>query len=257
MFIINSLKHINIFSIKFKTFLLIFLTFVTFFSFSENKDPLPKVAKGVLDVKGVDFDTTKKIALDGEWEFYPFKEYAPEDFRLDNLNNEILKNKTFTIVPSPWNNNKIKEKKMGGRGYATYRLRIINLPRKRLGLKMNCINTAYKLWLNDKEIIEMGKIGKDKKSSFPKVIHKEIYFDPTSDKIEIIINVANYFHKNGGIMESLFIGANQNIIRYKFYNVGIELFLLGGILIMGFYQLMYIPLILYTDSDLYFTVTYY
>lgn len=199
---------------------------------------IPVANNGVIDMSNVDFDKDMMIKLSGKWEFYYNKLYNPFDFNNQEKLKEISDNKNFIQVPSFWN----KEKKDGKiiydkASYGTYRLKIKNLYGYKLGLKVNCINTSYRLWINDKLIKSVGIVGKNKTQSKASVYKTEVYFDNLESDIILTVEVSNFFHRNGGIVDNIYIGNGNSIYKYKLYIFGVQLFLLGGIIIMAFYQM--------------------
>ncbi|HPY87467.1 MAG TPA: hypothetical protein PLG34_05755, partial [Spirochaetota bacterium] len=207
-------------------------------SYIVDKD-IPSADSGVIDMSNVNFDKEIMIKLAGKWEFYHNRLYNPFDFNNPEKLKEINDNKNFIQVPSFWN----KEKKDGdalynGDSYGTYRLKIKNLRGYKFGLKINCINTSYRLWINDELVKSVGIVGKNKEQSKASVYKTEVYFDSAAEKdIILTVEVSNFFHRNGGIVDNIYIGNGGAVYKYKLYILGVQLFLLGGIIIMASYQI--------------------
>lgn len=202
-----------------------------------DKD-IPVADNGIIDMSNIDFDRNMMLKLAGKWEFYYNRLYNPFDFNNQEKLKEIDDNKNFIQVPSFWKKEKNDGKILYDRAsYGTYRLKIKNLHGYKLGLKVNCINTSYRLWINDKLIKSVGIVGKNKTRSKASVYKTEIYFDNTEKDIILTVEVSNFFHRNGGIVDNIYIGNGGTIYKYKLYIFGVQLFLLGGIIIMAFYQI--------------------
>src|SRR5689334_10268366 len=127
----------------------IFLFFTTAV-FANNKI----IAKdGVLDLRQWDWKKDGIAELNGDWEFYWGKFYNPAFFH-DSLSYK----KEYAFIPSFWNryipNQKIFQPAFG---YATYHLVILcPASHEQLALKFLTVESAYKLFVNGKEILEVG-----------------------------------------------------------------------------------------------------
>jgi diguanylate cyclase (GGDEF)-like protein len=62
-------------------------------------------------------------------------------------------------------------------------------------------------------------------------------FDAKAGENEIVIQVSNFYHRSGGILESIIIGSEKHILDLRSKNIAYELFLFGGLLIIGLYHL--------------------
>jgi len=124
-----------------------------------DKD-IPVADNGVIDMSNINFDRDIMLKLAGKWEFYYNRLYNPFDFNNQEKLKEIDDNKNFIQVPSFWKKEKNDGKILYDRAsYGTYKLKIKNLHGYKLGLKVNCINTSYRLWINDKLIKSVGIVG--------------------------------------------------------------------------------------------------
>ena len=117
---------------------------------------------GKMDLSQHDFKRDGIVAIDGEWEFFYNKLLYPDNFKNNNYDS-IQK---IVTIPSAWNDYEINNKKLAINGFATYRL-IVKLPKKHdvLALKLQPQSTAYKLFVNGREIESSGKTGTNKQTS--------------------------------------------------------------------------------------------
>ena len=122
-------------------------------SCNNDKKTYPVAKKGVLDLRGWDFDRDGNIALNGEWKFY-WKE-------LINPNDSILKDITevnFIKVPGLWKNAELEGKSYSPHGYATYSLDIL-LDSANQWLKLHTkvgIAAASIIYVNGEEVGSNG-----------------------------------------------------------------------------------------------------
>ena len=212
---------------------LIFLFFIfLFFSCSKAPKQELKAKSGTIDLTTWNFEKNGIHSLNGEWEFYWNQLHTPDDFKGTNTPNLT----GYFTIPKVWNKYTIDDKKLGSNGYATFRVRV-QLPKSKAvyTLKFNRVETAYKLWINDDFINEVGKIGVSGKEQKAKWIPQNYTFYADKDYVDIILQVSNYKHRKGGIAQSIKIGTPEAITNNTWLFTGYELFLLGALLIMAIY----------------------
>ncbi|NLZ92968.1 MAG: diguanylate cyclase [Firmicutes bacterium] len=187
-----------------------------------------KAIKGVFELQQDKLDKNI-IKLDGEWEFYWQRLLEPKDF--------FDKTYDFNYVdlPNSWNGYKINN--ISGKGYATYRLLLNAEQSGRLALKLPRILTAYKLWINNDLIASAGSVGQDRASMIPQYLPQVAFFEVIEGTNEIILQVSNYYHRSGGLLESILLGREENILHLRYKSIALELFLFGSLLLMGLYHL--------------------
>ncbi len=192
-----------------------------------------KNSKGVLNLERFDF-SKNTYNLDCKWEFYPNKFLTPLDFNSDKNKPEPI----YISVPGLWNSNENKHIFGSGEGYGTYHLKIKTKNNKELlAININRIQSSYKLWINSKMYSEQGKVGVNQSLSKPAWSSENYHFFKENSEIEIVIQVANFYHKKGGIENSITIGSSE-IIDYTGNKIfGFDIFLVGVILMMGFYHM--------------------
>ncbi len=194
-----------------------------------------RIEDGVLDLRSAKLDSSFMINLDGPWEFYWKRLLAPEDFR--NKPEPDL----FLDVPGSWNGAEIAGQKLGGTGYATYRLRIL-LPEhsQPLSLKLLDFASSYRFWVNGHYYGGAGEVGTDADSARPSyrtALYDLTASDDEADSIDLIIQVANFHHRKGGIWEPVKFGTYEAIHSYREYMLIFEGFLAGALMIMGLYHI--------------------
>ncbi|MCC5912701.1 MAG: diguanylate cyclase [Clostridiaceae bacterium] len=201
-------------------------------TYRDFNTPAPRAANGILDLTewklGGDL-----VPLDGQWEFYWNQLLDPKDF-----NNAYGKESTFINLPRAWNGYQVDNKVLSGDGYATYRLIIkTENNNKALGMRVPRILTSYKMWINEEPIASAGTVSKEKNEMIPQYLPQVVIFEPEGDQIEVVIQVANYKHRSGGILESLRLGEAAQVLDFRYKDIAYELFLFGSLLIMGLYHL--------------------
>lgn len=149
----KSIQVFSIISIK-KIAYLLSLIIVCNTSFCQVK-----AKKGILDLRNWNWTTNGIADLNGEWEFYWKSLYTPASFDSAKIEPSI-----YGKVPGFWNS-LIPGKGLfePGFGYATYKLKILCPPsNEKLDLKFLTVSSAYKLFVNGKQIVRVGEVGRVK-----------------------------------------------------------------------------------------------
>ena len=204
--------------------------------------------KGEINFTNYNFDTDGIVKLDGEWEFYPNK----------FLNNTEIQQESATSyleIPSSWKDVEINNEKLKSFGYATYKLKIIpNKKDSMYSLSVSRIDLAYKLWINDKLILQAGQIAKNKKNYKPEWKSQTADFKINSDTLVLIMQIANYDHRKAGITSSIEISTPEHIENKDRNQLSYNFFLLGLLLIMAFYHVGLFALRKIDLSTIYFAL---
>jgi len=118
-------------------------------------DKQPLISNGVLDVKDYNFESGAGIPLVGTWEFF-WNKWLITDKQQNATADSLIK------VPSYWNEYPIKNNYLPSKGYASYRLKVINWPSSRsLICYIPNIGVAYRVFLNGKLAASRGILDKD------------------------------------------------------------------------------------------------
>ena len=187
--------------------------------------------KGVLDLRSVNLDTFPPLKLDGEWEFYWNKLLEPDDFHP-----QVYVADAYAVVPNYWSKVYINGKNIADTGYATYRLLILtNEPGKVLRLYFFSANSAMRVWWNGEEI---GKSGNPApKNMGYKAGIKPIIADVRAGyRNELIVQIANFSHREGGFFYSPRLGDKDSVLRFLNIGLIISALLFGAALIMAMYN---------------------
>ncbi|EQA43373.1 GHKL domain protein [Leptospira broomii serovar Hurstbridge str. 5399] len=230
----------------------IFHIYCTQLSRSEN---IPKVKNGILDLRsGWDFNTQGLLGLDGIWEFYWQEFYsvaeAASSKRLRSSESHGLK-VLYEPVPDAWNN--YESGKFPGFGFASYRMRILtDKPVPDISIKMLEAATAYRLFVNGKLLLSNGTVGKTRETAKP--LYRPAVSEPfTLEKDnELIVEVSNFSHSKGGLWGRVFIGNHSELSILRQRSIWFDLFMSGGLSVMGLYQLSLFAFLRRDRFNLYF-----
>ncbi|MCB1178813.1 MAG: hypothetical protein KDK36_14605, partial [Leptospiraceae bacterium] len=239
-------------------FIFLFLIIILNFSNCWNQDSKnpPEAVKGVIDLRNWDFNSKNNsrdniIHLKGEWEFYWKKLCNP--ISIDKNNNSLKTNcfpteNDYLKVPGNWDRYISEGKEIGGKGFASYRLKVLLPPNflEPLEIKIPNIGTAYNFWVNGEllgnagivsEIEDQGKMG-----HFPKVylIQSKNFLKSENDQnyFNLQVDISNYHYYSGGFWYNVQLGNYNSVTTQMFYSELIDFLLMGSILLMGFYHII-------------------
>ncbi|HEY9160612.1 MAG TPA: 7TM diverse intracellular signaling domain-containing protein [Desulfomonilia bacterium] len=202
----------------------------------ETSSRQPAAINGVLDLSRWDFNRNGNVKLVGQWEFYWKELLTPEDF--DRASKPEMT--TLAELPAYWNDIKVNGKTLPAKGYATYRLKILtNGNVDKLSLYIGLINVAYKLFVNGRLVAAEGKVGTSLKDEIP--LNRPGVFDCSisGKEAEIILQISNFRYVNGGPGEIIYFGPESGMERIFGKKIFYDFFILGSLLIIGLYQIIF------------------
>jgi len=103
-------------------------------------------------------------------------------------------------------------------------------------LNLREILTAYRLYINGKIVAENGKVGKSRQEMTPNYIPITTAFKSDSTVTELVLQVSNYYHREGGPFNEIELGFDQQIFIKKQKAIAFDLFLFGVLFIMAIYH---------------------
>ena len=216
----------------FRIFYFVLLVFCSSCNVTNNSRPA--VNNGYLDLSSWDFNKDGIINLNGKWEFYWNKLYTPEDFKNNALDSEPY----YLHVPGVWNTLVVNSKNLPGEGFGTYRLSIkLNHAYKYLGIKILDCSSSYKLWINENLVATNGTVSSVISEIVPQMHPQIKIFEVDSDKVELVVQVANNFHYKGGLWEIIRIGTQEQVIRAKGRSLIFTMLFAGTLFILCIYHL--------------------
>ena len=194
-----------------------------------------KMEEGIMDLTCWDFDNDGSMSLQGEWELYWEKLLEPSDFT-ENASKED-ESAVYANIPLIWENQRIDNVNITGRGYATLRT-VIYTNEKDLGLNIPIMLTSNKLWVNGELVAQSGCPGKSIDTYTPKELYHVVKIHNESGRIELVLQVANFHLNKAGIPKSIVLDKYNVISKNRDILVIFEVFCAGAIFIMFIYHLM-------------------
>lgn len=212
-----NVKHVLL--LFFYLTLLIGLRYLWFNAFSAAEHP--EARQGVLDMRGWDFENSRSVRLDGEWEFYPGqfltdKDPVPAAGETPNL----------VRVPGDWRTG-FPEGEQSSIGYGTYRLRILVDPAQsqHYNFWIQRIQASSSIYINEKQETSFGKLADNPGDYVPKAVsYLASYDEPGHEEIVLLVRAANYDHPmEGGIVKSIRFGSEAAISTERSYSIAFQL----------------------------------
>lgn len=225
---------------------------VSYAVISAPDSPKYQSEAGMLDLTQVHV-SEKPLKLKGEWAFYWQELLTPEDIQIRSTRDG--NHDRWIRIPSSWLDYQLDGQQLNGTGFATFRV-VIQLGEQdrneRLALRLPTIFHAYKLWVNGELLAEVGVVGQDKSSVTPHLATKLVFFQSENDRVELVMQVANFHHKRGGITKYIELGGSDELTVRTNLRIAAEMFITASLLVIGAYHLLLFGLRRKDRAPLYF-----
>ena len=163
------------------------------------------------------YDMAQNIAQISGWESYPNKLYTPQDFAGNK-----------TDIPVTFNDTLEQTAKTG-----THRLRLKLPAGETYGITFRSLDFATKVYIDGREVGGAGVVGETAQTSTPRNNRLYYFITPQSNEVEIILQYANFVHKEGGRPTTFSVSSAANIMRMTKKDIFSNT-LLAGILFSAF-----------------------
>ena len=203
----------------------------------KDKEVLPRVEEGIIDLREWDFRSDGPVDLEGKWEFYWEQLIFPFEFRLKNQ--EI--NGGYREFTKLWNYDRVGGERVTPKGYATHRARVIlSSVTPELTLSIPHFYNAYILFVNGEYIASNGQVGMSDETSIP---HWELMTQDlkvTSDTLDIVLQVSNFKHARGGARYPIQIGEKVQMHTHRRREEANDLIMAASLFFIGlFFMILY------------------
>ncbi|MEK5040810.1 sensor histidine kinase [Sporosarcina sp. FSL K6-3457] len=204
-------------------------------SFASGADPSDSsIKKGVLDLQQTTL-SSNSLSLQGQWEFYWDELLEPIDFSIGQ------RKPAYIEAPSTWAKaDYTGEGLISNEGYGTYRLRILlneHDTERHLSLYLPSVASAFQIWVDGKLIGGNGTIGIDRKSMKPRSYSQIVSFQPTSNEVELVMQVSNFSQRKGGMWSAITLGHEKEILKQRELTIMREVLTASCIFALGFYHI--------------------
>lgn len=162
------------------------------------------------------------------WQLYYGKHLSASEMK------KLPESEKLTVYnPHSWAGLIVDGKKLPAFGIATYYLKINNIGASKqhpvvYGLYVGCIESAYKLVINNKLVGEGGKAEKTRENYRPNTLPSPYYFTVNSDSIDVVMQVSNFIlPRFGGFTQDVYFGKPKTIEQLTLRKIMITCFILG------------------------------
>ena len=197
---------------------------------NDNKT-VPIVINGTIALRSWDFDKKGILDLNGEWEFYWEK-----FLKLENIRNHKAQ---FIKVPGTWFNQRIKNKKLPKKGYATYKLNLISPINQKLHLYFDPPSSSNKVYFNNELLKSDGKPDISDETELKGERIETIQLDFKTNENNLIIHISNYIEFGSGLEKTLFIGNRKDVNSIFMIRVARDVFLFCTLFLIFIYNLIH------------------
>ena len=193
----------------------------------------PVAEQGVLELRSWDFAQNGPVELAGEWALYWQRLLSSKQLNQP----QAPAQDGWMKLPGVWSGVELQGLPVPGTGYATYRL-VVWLPPSlpRLALKLQDQSTAFEIEANGEVLGGNGRVGVSADAMLPEFSPKVLSLGENSERLELVLRVSNFMHRNGGPWEGLQLGTEDQIHQLRDRNLAFELFLAGSIYIIALYH---------------------
>jgi len=195
----------------------------------------PKAVKGVIDLSSYDF-TSGPVLLEGEWAFYWNK--LAEKGNLEQFTES--EPDCYAPVPAYWDKLAEENPEIKPRGAVTYHLRIMSGSMNcssHLAIKFLNITPNSRIFINGKLVAENGVVDYSPEKSR---LGNSILLYPVdidSQYIDIIISISNFVDVKAGVNRPVYFGLYNDLRAAREKKLALDSFYLGGMFLIGIYQL--------------------
>jgi signal transduction histidine kinase len=226
----------------------ILLLFLINYSFCQTNNT---AIKGVQNLQHRNWAKDGLADLNGQWEFYWNTLYTPSFF-----DSGAVKSLVYATVPGFWNNlipnNSLLKPAFG---YATYRLKVLCPPsNEKLAIKFLTVASAYKLFVNGRQIAEIGKVGTNRETTTPAFQPLIVPVTPINNELDILIQVANFTYNTGGLWDFIKLGTGEQVNNYQIKSIALDFFVAGSFFLIGIFYLVVYYFFSRRKSPLYFAL---
>lgn len=213
--------------VVFSGILILLVVISTLFFVNTSSLSGPKAHNGSLNLSNWNLNQQGSVLLNGQWKI-KFDQFLEPPVNTDQLRLNIP-------VPRVWNKAYGKS-----HGIATYVLHITLHPDdvgSILGVKTSKINSAFKIFINNRLIGSNGVIGTHKNVAVPEYRPDVFPFESKSSNLTLLIQISNFNHRKGGIRTQIQFGKYKDLEQQRYLRLIFDLSLFGIIITMGFYHI--------------------
>ncbi len=214
------------------------LTFAALISQTVAIKEYQPIPQGTLDLSSIPYDDIGTFALQGTWEFYP--EVLMRAQELKTIEHPAEAGGGYIEVPSQWHTYLGPEgKSLERTGFGTYVMHI-KLPEPGYyALELKSIYSSYNLFIDDSLLLSAGTVGTSRSTTTPQFRPATATFHTQETDLQLILQIANFHHRKGGLVQDISFGTPQSITRSFIIENSVSVYLSGILFLMGIFLLSF------------------
>lgn len=199
-----------------------------------------RAASGLIDLSGEAEANEFYVSLNGEWYVFDEALLEPDDVREKlSASAEIASAMVARTVSIP---SSFEAQTGAINSYATYSA-VLKLPQQFVGetlaIHVPYQYSAYKLFVDDIELISNGTVGVDTASHAAEMAPRTGYFIAQSDQVQLTMQVSSFAHIRGGFENAIYVG-EASVVSKNFNTTMVStLFLNGSVFIVGLFMVLF------------------
>ncbi len=203
---------------------------------SGDGQPFLPRADGVLDLTAVDLSRSGLVSLAGQWDFIYGRHVPPGPASAAIWNEQAVRIR----VPATWKGFEYAGRTLSGTGIASYRLtiRTDGTSATDLALLLPGWETAYRLFVNGREVATTGIPGSGADDTVAAWIPRVVPLGPVTESLELVLHLSNFAHARGGPAMTPHIGTVENVRSARERGVSLRLLAFGSLAMISFYHLV-------------------
>lgn len=200
---------------------------------------LPEVPEPETEKKPGTSFTPYLFELSGDWEYYPGLFLAGSEFS----DGEVQARKTIIDFRDNYLRLGLRESPAKRRSfdYGTYRL-TVSFPDsrgKRLVTRIPYFDMAVRVMAQGVTVFANGDVGTTRETTQPRLYYPVLVELPVvTDRLEIVLHVANFEYPDGGIRDTLVLGDLASMAAYNETQTYLEALIMGSLLLMALANLV-------------------
>lgn len=175
----------------------------------------------VLDLTAADLSDTVYYYLDSHWDSHPEQLLTPADFADEPI-----------PTPQPLAFDDYRSIQ-----YATHRMELKLPPGGMYALSMKSADYSMRIFIDGVEADSVGTPGATAEANVPRTVQRTYYFTTESETVTVLVQAANWVHREGAYPPNFYVGVAVNIARMNSHNLLLNILITGCLLTAFLYYL--------------------
>ena len=189
-----------------------------------------QVTGGLFDLRQWNPEDQPLLTMNGDWEIFTDQLLTPAELSAMPSRQEVQ----TILLPAEIMAGE-SHAGLASNGYATLRTRVLLPEDERIyGLKFVYFGSAYRVWVNGKELVSAGTPVTNAADCRPRYLPSELLFHHLDGEVEVVVQVSNFHHRRLRLRPVL-LGDGQEITRLTQRQIISESLIFGSLLIIALY----------------------